>query len=137
MNKQQGLFVGKFLLLTFFMITISACVTAQYEKLAVNIEIEEPPRLEIFNVAVNSIDSKTIITGKLHRKSHGRTVIPGHLDIKILSSEGELLHELYTKYNRKSLKARDSTFSAELPIIVPKRSTVHIKFHKTAKHVKC
>lgn len=137
MNKQKELFIGKFLLLLLFLLVVSSCATAQYEKLAVNIEIEESPRLEIFNVAVNSKDSKTIITGKLHRKSHGRTVIPGHLDIMVLSSEGELLHELYTKYHRRSLKARDSTFSAELPMIVSEGSTVHIKHHRTAKHEKC
>ena len=137
MNKQKKLCVGKFLLLTFFTLTISGCATPEYRELAVNIEIEEPPRLEIFNVAVRSQDSKTFISGKIHKKSHGRTVIPGHLDILVLSSEGELLHEIYTKYHRRSLKARDSTFSAELPMMVSEGSTVRIKHHQTAKHENC
>lgn len=47
MNKQTRLFVGKLLLLIFFMLTISGYATAQYEKLARNIEIEKPPGIKV------------------------------------------------------------------------------------------
>ena len=137
MNKQKEQLKCTMLLLTFFILAVSGCATSEYKKLAVNIEIEEPPRLEIFNVAVRSQDSNTRISGKIHKKSHGRTVIPGHLDILVLSIEGEVLHELYAKYRRSSLKARDSIFNVELPALLPAGSTVYIEHHRTAKHENC
>ena len=125
----------KFLLGIVSVLTLlNGCAGVPAKKENVNIEVEASPQIRIFNVAVYSAESHVIVTGKLHKRSHSRTIIPGHIDITFLSLDGEILQTVETKYRRSSLKSRDSTFKVEIPIDLAKISTVHVEHFRKSVH---
>ena len=112
----------------------AGCAGVQARKANVNIEIESAAQIRIFDVAVKSTPSTVIVTGTLHKRSHGRSVIPGHIDITFVSPDGEQLHTVKTKYHRSSINSRDSTFEAEVPLELPDNSTVRIEHFRKSIH---
>lgn len=113
---------------------LTACANTGTRRVDINIELEPSAGIKIFNVAVDTTLKHTIVSGTLHKKSHGRTIIPGHLEIIFLSPEGDMLHTLETKYRRSSLNARDSTFRVEVPLVFEEGSTVRIVHHRRSNH---
>ncbi len=131
MNSMQ-----KFLLVMFsmFALLVSGCASVQTKNASIDIEILPTAQIRIFNVTVKSTESNVIITGTLHKGSHGRSIIPGHIDITFLSPDNEVLQTVETKYRRSSLNSRDSTFKVEIPLELADGSTIRIQHFRKSIH---
>ncbi len=131
MKNMRRYFFG---VISLFALLVSASNGNQVNKANVNIEIFTTPQIRIFNVTVKAVQSNVIVTGKLHKRSHSRTVIPGHIDITFLSPDNEMLQTIETKYSRASLKSRDSTFIVEIPLELEDGSTVRVEHFRKSNH---
>ena len=116
------------------LILLNGCTGVPAKKENVNIEIEASRQIRISNVIVRSTESYAIVTGKLHKRRHGRTVIPGHLDITFLSPDGGVLQTVETRYRRFSRNARGSKFKVEVPIEIEEKSTVRVEHFRQSIH---
>ncbi len=82
-------------------------------------------------VYVYESDTGLLVRGELHKRSHRRGPIPGHLYIEITAPDGTILATTRTNYHRGSIKSRTSRFSAEIPIDVPRNFAVQIMHHQS------
>ena len=121
-------------IISMVVLLISSCAGVQTKKANVSIEIAPTSKIRIFNVAARSTESNVIVTGKLHKRSHGRTIIPGHIDITFLTPDNEILLTVETKYRRSSINSRDSTFNVEIPLELADGSTVRIEHFRKSAH---
>lgn len=105
------------------------CASVESKKMNVNIETEESsPTLRFENVRVTSTDSIISLEGNLHSSS--RSFVGGHVDITFVSPDDEVLHTFQTDIRRSSLKSREYHFHAEVPLVLPDKSTVRIVYHR-------
>lgn len=133
MNTKFRIIIG-FIYMVTLIVIMSACTSVDSKKANVNIEVDSSPRIQIFDVAVRATNSHVTVSGSLHKRSHSRTAIPGHIDITFLSPNGEVLRELETDYHRPSINSRESTFSVKVPLLLADGSTVRIEHYRTSKH---
>ncbi len=107
-------------------IVISSCASTKSTTADVNVE-KIPSNIAHFDrVIVTSTEANTDIYGVLHKRHHSRTVIPGYVDIVIMSPNGDVLHKLKTDYHRPSIKSRQSKFHASIPMVLPPGSVVRL-----------
>ena len=110
-----------------------SCATVESRKMNVNIETEDSsPILRFENVRVASTDSTITVKGSM--RAVIRSTIPGHVDITLLSPEGDVLHALSADIHRLKYKSRDYHFHAEVPVVLPENSTVEIVYHRRAHY---
>ena len=133
MNIKFRIIIG-FVYMVTLIVILPACASSQFRNADINIEVDSSSQIRIFDIAVRSTDSNVTVAGSLHKRSHGRTVIPGHIDITFLSPDGDVLRKLETDYRRSSINSRDSTFSVEVPLLLADGSTVRIEHYRTSKH---
>ena len=107
-----------------------ACASTQPNQTKVNIEKEASSGTRIQDVVVTSSASTTVVSGTLHTKRRVRTTLPGHIDITILSPNGEVLHKLKTEYERSAIEFKNFDFRTEIPVALPNGSTVRVKHHR-------
>lgn len=131
MNSNLKLLLG---INCIFALLLAGCAGVQARKANVNIETESAAQIRIFDVAVKSTPSTVIVTGTLHKRSHGRTTIPGHIDITFISPDGEQLKTVRVEYHRPSINSRDSRFKTEIPLNLPDDSTVRIEHFRKSIH---
>jgi hypothetical protein len=91
------------------------------------------------NVHVNQVDGGIEITGKVKRRSYAG-IGGGHVDITIISLEGEVLDKFSTIYSPRMIPMRrvhmrESGFEVHLPMIPPKGSKIRIALHRPSKSV--
>jgi len=93
-------------------------------------------RVRITSVSA-SVDKDSLkLSGKVKKSGTGY-VKSGHIDLAIISPDGELLKAISTYYVPKSLNLKKrhthgSTFHAELSFVPPEGSIVRIAFHRTS-----
>ena len=88
-------------------------------------------------VHVNQVDEGLEITGKIKRRSYAG-IGGGHVDITIVSPEGEVLEKLSTFYvprmiPTRRMHTRESRFEVRLQTIPPTGSKVRVAYHRVAK----
>ncbi len=81
-------------------------------------------------VDVYESDAGLLVRGELHKRSHRRGPIPGHVHIEIIAPDGTVLANTSTNYHRGSSKSRTSRFTVKIPIEVPMNSTIQIMHHR-------
>jgi hypothetical protein len=93
----------------------------------------------ISKVHVNQVDDGIEITGDVKRRSYAGKG-SGHIDIAIISPEGDVLKKLSTFYSprmipMKRIHMRESGFEVYLPMIPPKGSRVRVALHRPSRSV--
>ena len=84
---------------------------------------------KIETVQVRTVESGLTISGRLRKKYHGRGSIPGHLHIRIIDRNGELLAHTISGYQRRSVKTRRSSFSTTVPVQQGEASIIEVIHH--------
>ena len=119
----------RYLTIVSILFGLSACGTAPINiarEGTVNLEYSSSRNLHFSLVGIYRNEVGVLITGELHKRSHGRGSIPGHIDIEIISPDGAILAIKSTNYKRGSIKSRRSQFAVEILIDLPINSTVRI-----------
>ena len=80
-------------------------------------------------VQVRAVTFGLKISGRLRKRYHGRGVIPGHLHIKIIDRNGEILAQTTSGYQRRSVKTRRSSFSTTISMQQGEVSTIEVIHH--------
>ena len=70
-----------------------------------------------------------MIYGVLKRHDHPRRIIPGHVDIEILDSNGQSLDMISRNYSRIPLNKNQSTFRVELSAVPENGSVIRVSHH--------
>jgi len=91
----------------------------------------------VSHVDVYQNDNELVLHGNVKRRTHSNTVT-GHVDITIVSPDGEILGEISTSYRpriilRRRLRKCTSYFTVSLSIVPPKGSIVRVAYHKDSK----
>lgn len=91
----------------------------------------------ISKVHANQVNDELEITGKVKRRSYSGTG-GGHVDITIISPDGEVLEKLSTFYvprmiPSRRMHTRESRFEVRLPTIPPTGSKVRVAYHRVSK----
>lgn len=71
-------------------------------------------------------DGEVTLRGEVVRRPVGRGPIPGHIDLEVIGSDGDVLEEAVIGYHRRSVKSRYATFHATLNATPPRGSTVRV-----------
>lgn len=79
------------------------------------------------HVKVYESDAGLLISGELHKNTHGRGPIRGHIHIEVITPDGSNLATTSIEY--LSSRSQTSRFSIEMPIEVPMNITVKIVHH--------
>ena len=111
---------------------LSGC-TSLPENLAANESMEmefiDSKNARVESVQVRAIESGLKINGTLRKKYHGRGIIPGHLHIKVIGHNGEILSQTTSRYHRCNVKERRSSFSVILPVQKGEAARIEIIHH--------
>ena len=111
---------------------LSGCASMP-DNLAANGTLEVEPvdsrDAHIETVRVRAVASGLAISGNLRKKYHGRGAIPGHLHIKVIDHNGELLTQTTSGYQRRSVKQRRSSFSATIPVQQDEAARIEVIHH--------
>jgi hypothetical protein len=82
----------------------------------------------IHRVSVYQEEKTLLISGELHGRFHRKDFVPGHVDIEVISPDGDILQKGSTRYHRigrtKSLK-----FSIQFPDTIPQGSRIRVVHH--------
>ena len=104
-----------------------------------NIKIERisSKDYEISHVDVYLDNGALVVQGNVERHGHSGTET-GHVDIAVVSPGGEVLDQISTLYKPRIIPARmifrrKAYFTARLPMIPPKGSTVRVAYHRDSK----
>jgi hypothetical protein len=81
-------------------------------------------------VSVHQEEDMLIISGELHERSHTIGFVPGHVDIEIISSTGDVLQQGYTRYHRFGRgKSGKFKFSIQFPGTIAQGSRIRVVHH--------
>lgn len=91
----------------------------------------------ISHVGVYQNDDELEVHGNVKRRAHSSTE-KGHVDIAIVSPDGENLKEISTNYTPRIIPARmirkrKSYFHVSMPTIPPVGSIVRVAYHRDSK----
>ncbi|MBW1851607.1 MAG: hypothetical protein JRJ15_09280 [Deltaproteobacteria bacterium] len=91
----------------------------------------------ISHVEVYQNDNELVLHGNVKRRPHSNTGT-GHVDIAIVSPDGEILEEIITSYrpriiSKRRLRKCKSYFIVSLSIVPPKGSIVRVAYHRNSK----
>lgn len=88
----------------------------------------------IISIKVEEEKGKLFISGDVRRKQRFLHVSPGHIDVAVINSNGEVIIETTGSYSPKMVhkgSRRASRFKIELQKIPAKDSVINIAYHKT------
>jgi hypothetical protein len=89
--------------------------------------------VRIENVYVYQEGNELLVSGRVKRRGTGRVIPRGHVDIAILSPEGNVIEKASTSYVpttiRRKLSHRGSHFNARFSVVPPEGSTVRVSYH--------
>lgn len=121
--------------ITFFYLILATIVTlhgcaAKSLDLAdegrVNVETIPSKAGHVGRVSVVASDMGIRITGEVHGSFHQRSNIYGHLDVEVISPNGDMLWKETFSYRNRGGQSRTSPFSVEIPVVIPDGSTIRI-----------
>ena len=96
---------------------------------AVRIERIDSPQARIGSVQVRDHEGQLAVSGRLQKRHHGRSPIPGHLHIEALAQDGAVLGQAVTSYRRLSPKLGISEFTRRLPVAPDRVRIVRVVHH--------
>ena len=124
----------KFFLLLGIVLATSSCMSNRVNLLetkAIVLNEVVPTELKI-STSVYEDDGNLVILGRLDRNALDIRSIPGHVDIEVLTAQGEQLATIKAQFHSLRSWRRGPSpvaFRAELPGIPPLGSTVQVKYH--------
>ena len=111
---------------------LSGCASLP-ENLATNgsikVERVDSRDAKIESVQIRAVDAGLKINGTLRKKYHGRGAIPGHLHIKAIDRNGEILAQTTSRYQRRNVKERRSSFSVTIPVQLDEVTRMEVIHH--------
>ena len=117
--------------------TLSACTVKPLPPLApgtLAIKIIQEPDVQFVQTSARQDGENVVVVGQVKRTvTGGRSVITGHVDIKIIDKEDKTLCQVVTNYSPKIIPERNgmtSSFTTRIPITAPQESFVSVKFHR-------
>lgn len=137
MRTKMRLFLGVFALLVTGLVGVASASNRVdlIKNDTIKIEAVLNQGHQITRVFVYNENNKLVITGRIDRK-HSAFLGNGHVDIAIVSPEGETLSQVSTYYIPRHIRknpSRGSRFEVRLPSIPKKGSTIRIVYHKASK----
>lgn len=114
---------------------MSGCATNQQKDFLnsnnVTVEKVDSKKARIGLVSVAESNGGVVIRGEIRRRSNSRGRIPGHMDIKILASDGQLVAESFVNYKRRSHRSRTAKFSLKLDSTPTSHYRIEVAHHYT------
>lgn len=92
----------------------------------VDIEKESSRYAMITLVSAMQEGADLLVRGELRRRHGGRSPIPGHIDVQIIGTTGEMLADASVGYHRRSAKWRSASFYTRLETVPPPGSTIRV-----------
>lgn len=123
----------KFVLLVGIVLATSSCMSNRVNLLetkALVLREVAPTELKI-STSVYEDDGNLVILGRLRRNTLNVRSIPGHVDIEVLTAQGEELATIKAQFSSLPSWRRGPNpvaFRAELPGVPPLGSTVQVKY---------
>ena len=120
---------------------LSACASDRanlVDKGEVSIERVPSKRVYFRGIRVFQDDSEVLITGRVKSRSYSQPD-SGHVDIAIVSSEGEVLEKVSASHTPSTFPRRGGRrhigvrFDVPLAIVPPKGSNVRLSYHRGSK----
>lgn len=120
----SSILIGQFLFLS------TAHANEQLYK--VNI-VSSTTAVKFLRLKVQTQDNQLVLTGKVKRRSRNTITLPGHIDVVVTDSNGQILLEKKVKYVPAILSRRSrfgSSFKMALPNNIPEGSSIKVQWHK-------
>lgn len=118
---------------------ITPCVSTGVdlvERGEVKVEYEPSHHTHFHRVSARPEKGEVIVSGYLYKRSHHRRSLHrlghtwGHVDIKVLSSGGDILQQGYTRYTRVGRsKSGKFNLSVRFPDAIPQGSSIRVIHH--------
>ncbi len=97
------------------------------EQSDVNVEYVHSQYAHIHGVAVRQEEKMLIISGELRERSPRVGYVPGHVDIKVISLDGDVLQQGYTTYRRVGRRESGKfEFSIQFPGTISQASKIRV-----------
>lgn len=100
----------------------------------ITVERVNSSSVNITRAYLQATDATWILRGKLKRRFPTSRLIPGHLHIELVGSDGAVFKEADIAYKRKSAKSRFAEFYLPLPVELTKISRVRVIHHDALSH---
>lgn len=114
-------------------LVITGCATNQQKEYLgqnnITIERVDSRRAHIGIVNVTEADKGIEIRGDIRRRSNLRGPIPGHMDIELISDDGQIISKSYTEYRRRNHKAKTAEFNLKLDTAPKENYIVRVAHH--------
>lgn len=115
------------------LLMITGCASTGVDLVAKGeVKVEHVPSsyAHIHRVSVHQEEEMLIILGELHGRSHRAVFVPGHVDIEVISLDGDVLQQGYTRYHRfGSRKSGKFKFSIKFPGTISQGSRIRVVHH--------
>ena len=95
----------------------------------VNVESIPSKAGHVERVSILASDMGIKITGEVHGSFHQRSNVYGHLDVEVISPNGDMLWKETFNYRNRGGQSRTSPFSVEVPVVIPDGSTIRVIHH--------
>ena len=116
------------------MIALVSCGSVHTSNNDIAVKKEPLSFTRFLNVTVEPVNSGTSISGTLERKDASRKIIPGHVDVVILTNDDEIINEARAELERVSHQKQHAVFSIVMDQEVPSNGTVLVKHHSSDRH---
>jgi hypothetical protein len=98
---------------------------------SVGVECIDSSRARVTSVVLRDHDGELAVSGRLQKRHHGRSPIPGHLHIEAIAADGAVLAETVSTYRRLSPAIGTSEFSQRLAVPAARVERVRVTHHST------
>lgn len=126
----------KFFIAMVILLAMTSCSATSKKSLGkdeIAVDIISGSNALITQAVARQSEGSILIDGKVRRKVvGGRGIIKGHVDVTLLNSEGQVLHQTVAECDPRIIPNRGtltSSFSTQIPLVVPKGSLVRLRFH--------
>ncbi|MCP4409828.1 MAG: hypothetical protein GY807_19200 [Gammaproteobacteria bacterium] len=115
------------------LLMITGCASTGVDLVAKGeVKVEHVPShyAHIHRISVRQEQEMLIILGELHERSHHAGFVPGHVDIEVISLDGDVLQTGYTRYHRFGRsKSGKFKFSIQFPGTISQGSRIRVVHH--------
>lgn len=113
--------------------TATATTSAPMARELVTVKTMAARDVRIIQTSARQQDKTVLIDGHLQRKkTHGRVIPKGHIDIAIIDETGKTIRQTFAQVSPEIIPRFDgdkSTFTAQIPGSVPQGGHVRVRFH--------
>ncbi len=119
-------------------VVVSGCSCPQYagsEKTVSSLETASSKNVEILWADSHQLEDKTVIHGTLKRKTRGSAAMKAHVDVQVLTAEGEVVQEIHSPNisiprNLPGKGIKFERFEIELDDAAVENSTILVSAHQ-------